>query len=89
MAASVQARIKRRQITPKPETSWMVKLLHWISPFKSEPTNITEYIAAGYRLPDLQKQGFTPDDCVHDKMTWDFLSSKLSLDSRPLCPGRE
>lgn len=79
MAASVQARIKRRQITPKPEESWFVKLLHFISPFKSEPTTITEYIAAGYRLPDLQKQGFTPDDCVHDKMTWDFLSSKASI----------
>lgn len=79
MSATIQARIKRRQLTPRPEENFFMKLIHAISPFKAEPRTLREYISAGYRLPDLQKQGFTPDDCVQEKISWDFMVKHASI----------
>jgi len=79
IASNTQARIKRRQMKPKVEPSWFQKLLAAFSPFASTPETMTEYIKAGYKLGDLQKMGFTPDDTVQEKIPWNYLRSKAKV----------
>jgi len=77
--SNIQARIKRRQMTPAVEPNWFMKLMSAISPFNSPPQTITDYIAAGYKLSDLTRDGFTPADCVQAKMQWSTLRKQYSM----------
>lgn len=77
--SNIQARIKRRQMTPVVEPSWIIKLLSTFSPFNTQPQTISDYIGAGYKLSDLTRDGFTPSDCVQAKMQWSTLRQKYSM----------
>ena len=79
MTSNIQARIKRRQLQPKPHQTWFMKVLSSLSPFSKTPENLTEYISAGYILSDLQKTGFTPDDCIQENIKWDYIIKKASI----------
>lgn len=77
MTSNIRARIKRRQLQPKTEPNWFVKFLSSLSPFNSTPETIKDYISAGYKLSELQKTGFTPEDCVQEKISWEFIRKKV------------
>lgn len=79
MASNIQARIRRRQLQPKQQMTWFMKILSTITPFNKTPENLTEYISAGYNLTELQKTGFTPDDCIQENIKWDYIIKKASI----------
>ena len=79
MSSNIQARIKRRQLQPKTEMNWFIKFLSAITPFNKTPETLTEYISAGYNLSDLQKIGFTSDDCIQENIKWDYITKKFTI----------
>jgi len=78
ITSAMEARIKRRQMLPKQDTGWFFSLLAAISPFKKTPQNAKDHISAGYSLSELARQGFTPDDCVQDRIPWNFMTNNAS-----------
>ena len=74
MASTIQARIKRRQMQPKEELGLWARILSVISPFyKTGESGLSELISSGVKLTELKKMGYTSEDCVQDKITWDFM----------------
>ena len=55
MLSSIEARIKRHRMTPKPAESFLYTILSMLTPFKSTPTSFKDYLNAGYKLSELKK----------------------------------
>ena len=74
MASTIQARIKRRQMQPKEELGFWARILSAISPFhNSRESGLKELISSGVKLTELKKSGYTSEDCVQAKISWDFM----------------
>ena len=78
ITSAMEARIKRRQMLPKQERSWFFNLLKAISPFNHSPQTVKDHISAGYSLSELARMGFTPDDCVQDRLQWQYMAKNAS-----------
>lgn len=79
MLSSIEARIKRHRMTPKPAESFLYTILSMLTPFKSTPTSFKDYLNAGYKLSELKKMGYTPADCIQEKISWQNMRNNVSI----------
>ena len=79
MLSSIQARVKRHQMKPKPVQNYFLSLLSMLSPFRSSPTSFKDYLNAGYSLSELKKLGYTPSDCIQEKIPWSIMRKNIDV----------
>ncbi len=79
MLSSIEARVRRHQMTPKPPQGFLYNLLSMLTPFRSTPTSFKDYLNAGYKLSELKKMGYTPSDCIQEKISWQNMRRNVSI----------
>jgi hypothetical protein len=79
MLSSIEARVRRHQMTPEPPKGFLYNLLSMLTPFRSTPSSFKDYLNAGYKLSELKKMGYTPSDCIQGKISWQNMRRNISI----------
>lgn len=77
MNASMEARIKRRQMQPKPVINLFWRVVYAISPFRKPPSCMKDYVSANYDLSEILKLGYTSEDAVQERIPWQNINSRI------------